>query len=90
MSGQNANNTVRVANEFLEAVGNDGDWELIRRTDGKTDKVVKARYLWDQIAYAAWSSADPGLQYDTTINEWHTCRRRAESTRRILVRSTCS
>ena len=86
VSGQNANNTVRVANEFLEAVGNDGDWELIRRTDGKTDKVVKARYLWDQIAYAAWSSADPGLQYDTTINEWHTC----PASGRINASNPCS
>ena len=86
VSGQNANNTVRVDNDFLEAVGKDDDWELIRRTDGKTHKIVKARYLWDQIAYAAWSSADPGVQYDTTINEWHTC----PASGRINASNPCS
>jgi ribonucleoside-diphosphate reductase alpha chain len=73
VSGQNANNTVRVTNSFLEAVENDGNWNLIRRTDRKLAKTVRAASLWDKIGYAAWSSADPGLQYDTTINEWHTC-----------------
>ncbi|MEQ8603822.1 MAG: vitamin B12-dependent ribonucleotide reductase [Marivibrio sp.] len=73
VSGQNANNTVRVTDSFLRAVEEDADWELIRRTDGKIAKVVKARDLWEQIAHAAWASADPGLQYDTTINDWHTC-----------------
>tara|TARA_Y100001934_G_scaffold16092_3_gene19307 strand:+ start:6176 stop:9850 length:3675 start_codon:yes stop_codon:yes gene_type:complete len=73
VSGQNANNTVRVTNDFLNTVEKDGDWELIRRTDGKVHKTVKARELWEQVAYAAWASADPGIQYDTTINEWHTC-----------------
>jgi ribonucleoside-diphosphate reductase alpha chain len=72
VSGQNSNNSVRVTDEFLSAVRNDGDWSLIRRTDGSVEKVVKARALWDRIANAAWQSADPGLQYDTTINEWHT------------------
>ena len=86
VSGQNANNTVRVTNDFLDAVGNDADWELVRRTDGKTHKIVKARYLWDQIAYAAWSSADPGVQYDTTINEWHTC----PASGRINASNPCS
>ncbi len=73
VSGQNANNSVRVTNAFLEKVRLDGTWELTRRTDRRTAKVVRARELWDRIGRAAWSSADPGLQYDTTINEWHTC-----------------
>ncbi|OHC73289.1 MAG: ribonucleoside-diphosphate reductase, adenosylcobalamin-dependent [Rhodospirillales bacterium RIFCSPLOWO2_12_FULL_58_28] len=73
VSGQNSNNTVRVTNDFLERVLNDGEWELIRRTDGKVAKRVKARDLWEQIGVATWSCADPGLQFDTTINEWHTC-----------------
>jgi ribonucleoside-diphosphate reductase alpha chain len=72
VSGQNSNNSVRVPNEFIEAVEHDGDWELIRRTDGKVAKTVKARDLWNQIAEAAWQCADPGVQFDTTINEWHT------------------
>ena len=50
-----------------------GEWKLVRRTDGKVAKVLKARGLWEKIACAAWSCADPGVQYDTTINEWHTC-----------------
>ncbi len=73
VSGQNSNNSVRVTDEFLRAVEADGDWNLIRRTDGKTHKTIKARELWDKIAYAAWASADPGIQYHTTINDWHTC-----------------
>jgi ribonucleoside-diphosphate reductase alpha chain len=73
VAGQNANNTVRVTDAFLAAVESDGDWELIRRTDGKIARSIKARDLWDQIAMAAWQSADPGLQYHTTINDWHTC-----------------
>jgi ribonucleoside-diphosphate reductase alpha chain len=73
VSGQNSNNTVRVDNLFLTAVLEDKDWNLIRRTDGGIHKVIKARHLWDQISYAAWECADPGIQFDTTINEWHTC-----------------
>ncbi len=73
VSGQNSNNSVRVTNEFLHAVENNADWNLIRRKDGQVYKTMKARYLWDKMGYAAWSCADPGLQYDTTINEWHTC-----------------
>ena len=73
VSGQNSNNSVRVPNAFLEAVERDGDWNLIRRTDGKVAKTLKARELWDKIGHAAWQSADPGVQFDTTINEWHTC-----------------
>ncbi|MBB3065077.1 vitamin B12-dependent ribonucleotide reductase [Limibacillus halophilus] len=73
VSGQNSNNSVRVPNAFLECVREDGEWELTSRTDGSVVKTVKARELWDQIAGAAWACADPGVQFDTTINEWHTC-----------------
>ena len=73
VSGQNSNNSVRIADEFMNRLADDGEWELVRRTDAKVDKVVKARDLWEQIAYAAWASADPGVQFDTTINDWHTC-----------------
>ena len=73
VAGQNSNNSVRVSNDFLERVGADGPWNLIRRTDGKIAKTLAARELWDRIGHAAWASADPGLQFDTTINEWHTC-----------------
>src|SRR5262249_6051159 len=71
--GQNSNNTVRITNAFLDAVEKGDDWNLTRRTDGKISKTVPARALWDRIAYAAWASADPGVQFDTTINDWHTC-----------------
>ena len=73
VSGQNSNNSVRVDNAFMMAVERDETWDLVRRTDGKTAKTLPARALWDQIAYAAWSCADPGMQYHSTINEWHTC-----------------
>ena len=73
VSGQNSNNSVRITNDFFHAVERDEEWALTARTNGKTVKKVEARDLWDQICDAAWSSADPGLQYDTTINEWHTC-----------------
>ncbi len=73
VSGQNSNNSVRIPNEFFAALEADGDWQLTRRIDGKVCKTVKARDLWDQVAWAAWICADPGTQYDTTINEWHTC-----------------
>ncbi|HJN25572.1 MAG TPA: vitamin B12-dependent ribonucleotide reductase, partial [Rhodospirillales bacterium] len=73
VSGQNSNNTVRITDNFLNKVLEDGDWELIRRTDGAVDKRIKARELWEQIGQAAWACADPGLQFDTTINDWHTC-----------------
>ena len=69
---QNANNSVRVTDEFMQAVENDEDWDLVGRVDGKPVKTVKARELMDQIADAAWQCADPGIQYDTTINRWHT------------------
>mgnify|MGYP001058667338 CR=1 FL=1 len=73
VSGQNSNNSVRIPNGFFDALERDGDWELRRRIDGKVSKTIKARDLWDKIAWAAWICADPGTQYDTTINEWHTC-----------------
>ena len=64
---------MRIPNDFFDALDADGDWKLIRRTDGKVARTVPARELWDKISYAAWACADPGVQYDTTINEWHTC-----------------
>ncbi|MEQ8655275.1 MAG: vitamin B12-dependent ribonucleotide reductase [Kiloniellales bacterium] len=73
VSGQNANNSVRVTDDFLKAVAEKGDWNLTRRTDGKVAKTVKADDLWQKVAEAAWQSADPGVQYHTTINDWHTC-----------------
>ena len=73
VAGQNSNNTVRVNDAFLRAVEEDGDWELKSRMGGKTLKRLKARVLMDQIAEAAWASADPGIQFHTTINDWHTC-----------------
>ena len=73
VSGQNSNNSIRVPNHFFEVMAKDEDWELIRRTDGKVARTVRARELWDRVSMAAWQSADPGVQYDTTINEWHTC-----------------
>ncbi len=73
VSGQNSNNSVRITNDFLEAVTRDEDWQLTARTTGKVTKTLKAKDLWEAIAEAAWSCADPGLQFDTTINEWHTC-----------------
>ena len=73
VAGQNSNNSVRVTDEFLRAIENDGDWNLTRRKDGKVSKTLKARDLWDKISYAAWACADPGIQFHTTVNDWHTC-----------------
>ncbi|MCZ7656508.1 MAG: vitamin B12-dependent ribonucleotide reductase [Xanthobacteraceae bacterium] len=74
VSGQNSNNSVRLTDEFLKAVEADGDWDLTWRTKpGKVAKTVKARDLWEKISYAAWACADPGLQFHTTVNDWHTC-----------------
>ena len=69
---QNANNSVRVTDEFMQAVLDDADWALTARTDGSAVRIVKARDLFRQIAHAAWECADPGMQFDTTINRWHT------------------
>ncbi|MFN7971830.1 MAG: LAGLIDADG family homing endonuclease [Acidobacteriota bacterium] len=73
VSGQNSNNSVRVPNAFMELVNGGGSWELRRRTDNRLARTVDARQLWDKVAFAAWACADPGVQYETTINEWHTC-----------------
>ncbi len=73
VAGQNSNNSVRVSNEFMHAVQNNHEWQLTRRTDKAVVKKVPARSLWQKITRAAWSCADPGLQFDSTINEWHTC-----------------
>ena len=73
VSGQNSNNSIRVTDAFLKAVEDDADWELIRRTDGKLAKTIKARDLWEQVGHAAWACADPGIQYHDTVNAWHTC-----------------
>ncbi len=83
VSGQNSNNSVRIPNSFMKAVMDDGDWNLIGRIEKRNARIegrepkpmqtLKARDLWDQISYAAWSCADPGTQYHDTINEWHTC-----------------
>ena len=73
VSGQNSNNSIRVTDAFLKAVEQDADWDLIRRTDGKVAKTIKARALWEDVGHAAWACADPGIQYHDTVNAWHTC-----------------
>ena len=83
---QNANNSVRVTDEFMQAVADDGDWDLTARVDGSRSRRVKARELMNQIADAAWQCADPGVQYDTIINRWHT----APNTGRINASNPCS
>lgn len=74
VSGQNSNNSVSLKDDFLRAVETDGDWNLIGRTNKKVTKTLKARELWEKIGYAAWASADPGLHFNTTMNDWHTCK----------------
>jgi len=83
---QNANNSVRVTDEFMQAVLDDADWALTARTDGSAVRIVKARDLFRQIAHAAWECADPGMQFDTTINRWHT----APNAGRINGSNPCS
>jgi len=73
VSGQNSNNSVSLKDDFLRSVEADGDWHLTARKDGKVLKTLKARDLWEKIGYAAWASADPGLHFNTTMNDWHTC-----------------
>ncbi len=73
VSGQNSNNSVRIPNSFFKALHQGTQWELKARTDGRTLKAISAEKLWQDVAFAAWACADPGVQYDTTINEWHTC-----------------
>jgi len=73
VSGQNSNNSVRVSHDFMEAVVKDNGWELRNRIDGSVARKLKARELWEKVANAAWRCADPGVQFDTNINDWHTC-----------------
>ena len=73
VSGQNSNNSIRVTDAFLRAVEANEDWELINRKDQQVAKKINARELWDKIGHAAWSCADPGIQYHDTVNAWHTC-----------------
>jgi ribonucleoside-diphosphate reductase alpha chain len=74
VSGQNSNNSVSLRDDFLRAVETDGDWNLVNRTNKKVAKSLKARDLWEKIGHAAWASADPGLHFNTTMNDWHTCK----------------
>jgi ribonucleoside-diphosphate reductase alpha chain len=83
---QNANNSVRVTDEFMRAVEEDRDWDLLARTDGSVVRTVRARDLMHQIAEASWKCADPGMHYDTTMNDWHTC----PVTGRINASNPCS
>ncbi len=83
---QNANNSVRLTDEFMRAVLDDADWDLISRTSGEVIETLRARGLFRQIAEAAWECADPGIQFDTTINKWHT----APNTGRITASNPCS
>jgi ribonucleoside-diphosphate reductase alpha chain len=73
VSGQNSNNSIRIPNKFFESLKNGGDWDLIARTDGRVMESIPADKIWNDITYAAWACADPGVQFDSTINEWHTC-----------------
>ncbi|WP_421851649.1 vitamin B12-dependent ribonucleotide reductase [Oricola sp.] len=86
VSGQNSNNSISVRDEFLRAVEADGDWNLINRIDGKVARTVKARDLWERVGYAAWASADPGIHFNTAMNDWHTC----PSEGRIRASNPCS
>ncbi len=86
VSGQNSNNSVRIPKQFFDKLEKGEDWELKARTDGRVMKKIPSRELWNKIAYAAWRCADPGLQYNTTINEWHTCPQGGE----IRASNPCS
>jgi len=86
VSGQNSNNSIRIPNSFFEVLDRKGKWDTISRTNGRPMKSIPAAELWDKIAYAAWRCADPGVQYDTTINEWHTC----PASGRINASNPCS
>ncbi len=86
VSGQNSNNSVRVTDDFMRAVLSGGTWETRNRTDGQVVQTYKARDLMRRISEAAWACADPGVQYDTTINDWHTCA----ATDRIYASNPCS
>ena len=86
VSGQNANNSVRVTDDFMRALEQDGEWSTVARTTKQVWKTYKARDIWQQVAEAAWACADPGVQYDTTINRWHTC----PNSGRINASNPCS
>ncbi len=86
VSGQNSNNSVRLSDEFMQAVIDDKEWSTRFRTDGEICQTYKARDLWKQICEAAWKCADPGVQFDTTINKWHT----SSGTDRINGSNPCS
>ncbi len=86
VAGQNSNNSIRVTDTFLEKVLTDGEWDLVRRKDGVVSETLQARDLWNDIGESAWASADPGLQFDTTINDWHTCK----ASGRINASNPCS
>ncbi|OGU58682.1 MAG: ribonucleoside-diphosphate reductase, adenosylcobalamin-dependent [Ignavibacteria bacterium GWF2_33_9] len=86
VSGQNSNNSVRVSNDFMRAVDDDQPWDLKWRTHDEVARTVPARRIWNKINMSAWQSADPGLQFDTTINEWHTCPKSG----RINASNPCS
>ncbi len=86
VSGQNSNNSVRIPNGFMDAVLRDEEWKLINRTNGGVARTLRANDLWEDICYAAWACADPGVQFDSTINEWHTC----PSDGRINASNPCS
>jgi len=73
VAGMNSNNSIRVPDAFMRAVEADGDWHLTRRVDGRISKTLKAKDLWHKVNFAAWACADPGVQFNTTINDWHTC-----------------
>ncbi|MEM6710818.1 MAG: vitamin B12-dependent ribonucleotide reductase [Pseudomonadota bacterium] len=86
VAGQNSNNSVSITDDFLRSVENDGEWDLTERTTGKVAKTVKSRDLWEKIGHAAWASADPGLHFNTTMNDWHTC----PAAGRIRASNPCS
>jgi len=86
VAGQNSNNSVRIPDSFMEAVAQEGEWKTYGRTTGEVINSYKATDLWDQVAYAAWSCADPGVQFDSTIQKWHTC----PATDRINASNPCS
>ncbi len=86
VGGQNSNNSVRVTNAFMKAVQNDEMWVLRERTTGREARAVRARDLWEKVVMSAWKCADPGLQFDTTINDWHTCPKSG----RINASNPCS
>ena len=86
VAGQNSNNSVRLTHDFFEAVDRDEEWNLIQRTDGEISKTIPAKGLWKQICKAAWHCADPGVQFDSTINDWHTC----PASGRINASNPCS